>query len=109
MCYLRLRGPAKGPLFIHEDGAPLTRLNLNVRLQKVLSAAGWQGRYTLHSFRVGAATTAAALGFPEHLIKALGRWNSDAYKLYIRLSVARLQAASRSLASSAMFTDSKAT
>ena len=108
MCYLRLRGPTKGPLFMHEDGAPLTRVNLNIRLQKVLSSAGWQGRYTLHSFRVGAATTAAALGFPEHLIKALGRWNSDAYKVYIRLSAARLQAASRSLASCAMFTDSNA-
>ena len=31
------------------------------------SAAGWQGRYPLASFRVGAATIAAAFGFPEHV------------------------------------------
>lgn len=29
---------------------------------------------------MGAATTAASLGFPEYLIKALGRWSSKAYK-----------------------------
>ena len=106
MCYLRLREPTKGPPFIHEDGTPLTRVTLNVRLQKVLSVAGWQCRYTFHSFRK--ATTAAALGFPEHLITVFGRWNNDAYKVYIRLSTARLQTAPRSLASCAMFTDSKA-
>ena len=46
--------------------------------------AGWSGRYTLHSFKIGAATTAAALGFPPNLIQALGRWSSEAYKAYIK-------------------------
>ena len=99
MTYLRLRGMTPGPLFIYSDGAPLSKCRLNKRLQHVLSAAGWQGRFTLHSFRVGAASTAASLGFPDHLIKALGRWSSEAYQVYIKLPQNRLVSASRSLAS----------
>ena len=95
MSYLNLRGSSPGPLFQFGDGTgdgtPLTRYRLNARLQYILKAAGWQGRYTLQSFRVGAATKAASLGFPEYLIKALGRWSSsDAYKVYIKLPVQRL-------------------
>ena len=58
---------------------------------------GIGGNYTLHSFRVGAASTATALGFPEYLLKALGRWSSDAYKVYIKLPLDCPASASRSL------------
>ena len=37
----------------------------------------WQ--FSSHSFRIGAATAAAQSGIPDHLIKTLGGWTSDAY------------------------------
>ena len=95
--YIWVRGSDPGPLFLCEDKSPLTRDKLNRRLQKILKACNIQTKFTLHSFRVGAATTAASLGFPEYMIKALGRWSSDAYKVYVNLPLDRLSAASRYL------------
>ena len=47
-------------------------------------------RYVGHSFRIGAATTAAACGIQDSLIKTLGRWESAAYMLYVRTPVETL-------------------
>ena len=53
-----------------------------------------------HSLRIGAATTAAAAGLPDWLIKAMGRWKSDAYLRYVRTPVDQVLAVSGKLASS---------
>ena len=37
-----------------------------------------------HSFRSGAATTAAKQGISDATIKMLGCWKSNAYQLYIK-------------------------
>ena len=98
MSYLRLWGRSQGPLFQFSNRDGLTKSRMNNRLQSVLKSCGWPKTFTLHSFRVGAATTAALLGFPDYLIQALGRWTSDAFKLYIKLPQERLVATSLSLA-----------
>ena len=41
----------------------------------------------MHSFRIGAASTAAALGYNVEDIKWLGRWSSSTYHRYIRTYV----------------------
>jgi hypothetical protein len=39
-----------------------------------------------HSFRIGAATFAAAQGYTSCQIKKMGRWNSNAFEKYIRIN-----------------------
>ena len=84
--YLEVRSSTAGPLFIHTDGIPLTRASLVSRLKQALCQVGIQpDAFNGHSFRIGAATTAAQRGMEDSLIQTLGRWKSDAYKLYIKL------------------------
>ena len=66
-------------MFIFKDGSLLTRDKFSRLVNQTFKNAGWQGNFTSHSFRVGAASTAAVLGVPVHMIRAMGRWNSDAY------------------------------
>ncbi|XP_077792018.1 integrase/recombinase xerD homolog [Podarcis muralis] len=82
--YLYLRPPGPGPLLLHEDGSPLSRYQFTRVLRKAIDACGLSSQdYAAHSFRIGAATTAAHLGLPADKIKEMGRWKSDAYKGYI--------------------------
>ncbi|TFY57507.1 hypothetical protein EVJ58_g6982 [Rhodofomes roseus] len=72
------------PLFVADDGSPLTRSNFITRLKLLLPAAGLDPTgYSGHSFRRGAASSAAAAGYSDFEIQQLGRWRSDAYRLYI--------------------------
>ena len=82
--YLACRSHRPGPLFLLENGLPLTRLQVTDRLRAIALSAGLPGDFSSHSFRIGAATSAARAGVPDHLIQVLGRWKSDAYKQYIR-------------------------
>ena len=88
--FLAPRGGAPGPLFCYADGHPLSRQQLSSSVQSILHSAGYTGLYSGHSFRIGAAKTAAARGVPDHLIKTLGRWSRDAYQLYIRTPIGSL-------------------
>ena len=54
--------------------------------------------YSGHSFRIGAATTAASHGLEDSLIQTLGRWESDAYRRYIHIPRAQLASVSCVLA-----------
>lgn len=82
--YLRRRSLAKGPLLRFINGRPLSRTWFRARLKVACAGTGMTGDFTSHSLRIGAATAAAAAGIPAGTIQMLGRWSSDAYKLYIR-------------------------
>ena len=82
--YLAIRGSTPGPLFICANGTPLSPSMVNAWLRSILKGAGVLGNYSSHSFRIGAATSAALAGVPDHVIKILGRWSSDCYVRYIR-------------------------
>jgi len=81
--YLHVRGDAPGPLFLFRDGRPLPRQILASKIQHILHSDDYSGAYSVHSFRIDPATTAASCGIPDHLIKTLGRWSSDPYQVYI--------------------------
>ena len=71
------------PLFVSQDDVPLTKEAFVKKVKAALSRAGInQQAYSGHSFRIGAATTAAAHNIPAHTIKMLGRWSSDAYMVH---------------------------
>ena len=96
--YLVVRGNKPGPLFIFKDGRLLTRQHLVQALRGALQAAGIdQSKYCGHSFRIGAATTAAAKGIEDSIIKTLGRWNSIAYLQYVKIPREQLASYSKLL------------
>lgn len=83
--YLSYRGTTLGPLFQYLSGAPLTKAGLTSETRQLLSMSGFQpSQYAGHSYRIGAATTAASVGLPPWLIKTLGRWSSDCYERYVQ-------------------------
>ena len=93
--YMAVRPRQEGPLLVHANGAPLSRDQFVNRVKKALRVAGIDSSsYAGHSFRIGAATAAAAAGVPAHFIKMLGRWESEAYHLYIRTPRSSLAAVS---------------
>lgn len=88
LSYLVRRGSDKGPLFMFSDKRLLTRDRFVKSLREGLREAGIkEDNYAGHSFRIGAATTAAICGLPDSLIQTLGRWQSSAYTVYIRTPV----------------------
>lgn len=86
--YLDTYGHTVGPLFQFMDGKPVPYAFFMKTLDALLSFLGLDRRlYRGHSFRIGAATTAAANGVSEIVIQKMGRWKSDAVKRYIRMPV----------------------
>ena len=96
--YMARRPQGEGPLLIWGDRSPLRQDRFVQAVKAILGVAGIDpARYSGHSFRIGAASTAAARGIPDHLIKTLGRWRSEAYQLYVRTPPSTLAAVSSQL------------
>lgn len=86
LTYLSLRGGVPGPLFSSQEGLPVSRNIFASMLTTVIQFCGLDpSRYKGHSFRIGAASHAAEKGMSDAQIRALGRWNSNAFLKYIRL------------------------
>ena len=91
-----LRFPVERTLGLKKGEARSMR---NLTLRKVMAwyhakcdAAGiaHHGRVKPHSFRIGGATALFGAGVTAGEIQAMGRWFSDVYRIYCRLSKERL-------------------
>ncbi|XP_063770888.1 uncharacterized protein LOC134927143 [Pseudophryne corroboree] len=85
LAYSSLRPPTPTGWLVHSDGSPLTRYQFRSVLGRCILYLGLSpADYGTHSFRIGAASAAAAAGWSEVEVRALGRWRSGAVRRYIR-------------------------
>ena len=80
--YVRRRDKLHGArraLFLREDGSHPTRAWFDSKFFSLVDRS-----FGGHSLRAGGATYYASLGLSESVIMALGRWSSEAWKIYIR-------------------------
>lgn len=85
--FLVLRPATQGYLLIHANRSPLTKYQFERVMAACLARAGLlqaDKRYSSHSFRIGAATSAFKAGMGMENVKKVGRWDSQSFKLYIR-------------------------
>ena len=84
------------PLFQNGRRGHLSRDSVMRFLRTTLKEAGWSEdkvkRYGTHSCRIGGCTALFQLGATAEVIKHMGGWSSDAYKVYIRLQQQHLMA-----------------
>ena len=97
--YIAQRGDQPGPFFRFSDHTPLTKARFVTKVREALTSAGVDcSGYSGHSFRIGAATTAARAGVADSVIQTLGRWTSAAFLGYIRTPQEELARITRVLA-----------
>ena len=76
------------PLFQLLDGSIVTVKDVKNRLTKLCNDMGLDpSKYTIYSFRIGGATSLARRGVDHRQIQIAGRWRSEAYGIYIRMSI----------------------
>jgi hypothetical protein len=89
------------PFFVTNIGLPVNRTFFIECLKQILDRGGVDStKYNGHSFRIGAATSAACARMEDHLIKSLGRWSSDCYTRYIQTPQLVLRDAQHSMVNS---------
>ena len=97
--YCVVRGTTPGLFFIDRKGQGITKAWFIGQLRSTLANVGVpQNHYSGHSFRIGAATSAALAGVEDSTIQTLGRWHSTAFLQYIRMPRERLAQISAVLA-----------
>ena len=98
---IKLNEEADMPVFRVKSGACFTGADLNSKLKQLLGDLGDKipGRVvTSHSFRAGVASEMAKRGHSEEELMAVGRWSSQAYRLYMGLPLAHRATFARKIA-----------
>ena len=78
---------ATTPLFRRAHGTAVTMGELRWKIKALMEGIGLDPRrFGAHSLRIGGATAALAAGLSPAQIRAAGRWGSDVYQIYTRMS-----------------------
>ena len=78
---------ATTPLFRGKTGGALTVRQVREMVKALMAAVGCDpDRFGAHSLRIGGATAALAAGVDPAVIRAMGRWSSEVYEIYMRLT-----------------------
>ena len=97
--YIEARGTHPGLFFLDSSKKPVTKPWFIEQIRTILTSIGVaQDQYCGHSFRIGAATTAAMAGVEDSVLQTLGRWHSSAFTRYVRMPKEQLAALSATLA-----------
>ena len=84
--YLSIRGKSDGPIFFDKTKKTISRNRFAKILKQTLKIAGYNEKhFNTHSFRIGRTTDLALKNVPLSLIKAIGRWKSNAFMKYIKI------------------------
>ena len=85
LAFMACRGDQPGPFFLTTAKIPLTKSDFISNFRSVLDSIGLPAAdYAGHSFRIGAATSAALAGVEDSTIQLLGQWQSAAFLRYMR-------------------------
>lgn len=86
---------ATSPLFVLPSGQPPKLSWYNTAIKRLVQDCGEpeSGRFSSHSLRIGAATTAVMKGAAADEVKALGRWRSAAFEVYVSEAARQVAAA----------------
>ena len=83
----QLSSAPNAPLFQLLDGSIATIQDIKKRFNILCAEMKLDpSRYTIYSMRIGGATSLARRGVDHRMIQMAGRWTSDAYKLYIKMT-----------------------
>ena len=78
---------AATPLYRRASGASIRVREVRGMVQRLMGDLGLDPqRFGAHSLRIGGATAALAAGMTPATIRAAGRWSSDVYQIYCRVS-----------------------
>lgn len=77
---------ATAPLF-RANGRHITTGDVRVVVKHLMAAVGENpARFGAHSLRIGGATAAWTAGVPPQTIRLMGRWATDCYDVYLRMT-----------------------
>ena len=88
--FLHFRNYDKEPLYKFSSGLALQRIHIQRLFHSHISPVI---NLNTHSLRIGGATLLSLAGVPDSIIKKMGRWKSDCFKKYIRMSKQHVRSA----------------